>query len=133
MNKIKKLTTLTLVLFISLASLTAEAKNDKTVTKARSSVENASPDDWMAYAKSAQMLIRKKASMTEAKSWIEKSIEIKATPLNLEIFGDYYVKNNLPKKASAYYVKSMLKLRENNPGCDVSKIQAKIIDLGKIK
>ena len=133
MNRIKKLSTLGLALFISVVSMTAEAKNDKTVAKARIAVENASPDDWKTYAKSAKMLIRKKSSMTEAKQWIEKSISIRETPFNLEVFGDYYVANEVPRKASEYYVKSMTKMREENPGCDISEIQAKVIATSKMK
>ena len=133
MNKLKNLSTLALALFISMASMTAEAKNDKTVEKARIAVENASPDDWKTYAKSAQMLIRKKSSMAEAKQWIEKSISIRETALNLEIFGDYYAANDVPKKASLYYVKSMNKMREDTPGCNLSEIQAKVIATSKIK
>ena len=133
MNKLKNLSTLVLALFISMASMTAEAKNDKTVEKARIAVENASPDDWKTYAKSAKMLIRKKSSMTEAKQWIEKSISIRETALNLEIFGDYYVVNNVPKKASEYYIKSMKKMRAENPGCDLSEIQAKVVAMSKMK
>lgn len=133
MNKLKKLSTLALALFISMASMTAEAKNDKTIEKARMAVENASPDDWKTYAKSAKMLIGKKSSMTEAKQWIEKSISIRETSSNLEIFGDYYVANNVPRKASEYYIKSMKKMREENPGCNVSEIQAKVIATSKMK
>lgn len=133
MNRIKNLSTLVLALLISVASMTAEAKNDKTVAKARIAVENASPDDWKTYAKSAQQLIRKKSSMTEAKQWIEKSISIRETPFNLEVFGDYYVANNVPRKASEYYVKSMTKMREETPGCDISEIQSKVIATSKMK
>lgn len=133
MNKLKKLSTLALALFISMASMTAEAKNDKTIEKARMAVENASPDDWKTYAKSAKMLIGKKSSMTEAKQWIEKSISIRETSSNLEIFGDYYAANNVPRKASEYYIKSMKKMREENPGCNVSEIQAKVIATSKMK
>lgn len=133
MNKLKKISTLALALFISMASMTAEAKNDKTIEKARMAVENASPDDWKTYAKSAKMLIGKKSSMTEAKQWIEKSISIRETSSNLEIFGDYYVANNVPRKASEYYIKSMKKMREENPGCNVSEIQSKVIATSKMK
>lgn len=127
MNKISKLMTVVLAVVISSYSMNLEAKSDKTVDKARSAVENASPDDWQTYAKSAQMLIRKKANMAEAKMWIEKSIEIRETPFNLEIMGDYYVKNNLPKQAIKFYIKSMDKLKENDANIDTAEIQDKIV------
>ena len=133
MNNFKKLSSLSLALIISLASLRSQAKNNKTVDKARTAVENASPDDWKTYAKSVQTLIRKKTNLADVKMWIEKSISIRETSFNLEVFGDYYVMNNMPFMASTYYIKSLKKMRAEIPGCDISKIQAKVVALGKIK
>lgn len=134
MNKISKLMTVAAVaMFLVGSSFSVYAKSDKAVDKARSAVENASPDDWETYAKSAQMLIRKKASMGEAKKWVEKSLSIRETPFNLEVMGDYYIKNNLPKQAIKYYIKSMDKLKENDANIDTSAIQGKIVKASVMK
>ncbi len=81
--------------------------NNKTAEKARQAVEEAAPDDWYTYAHSAERCIRKKVNLKEAKSWLDKSIQIKETPYNLAVMGDYFQKNNLPEKALEYYVKSL--------------------------
>ncbi len=134
MKNTSKLLTVAFALALTLSSFSLVAKADKSVDKAKAAVENASPDDWKTYAKSAQILIRKKADMSEAKKWIEKSIAIKETPLNLEVMGDYYVKNNLPKKAINYYIKSMDKMKEQNDATiDTSAIQDKIVKASQMK
>ena len=128
-----KLFALALAVGLSVSSMSVYAGSDKTFDKAKSAVENASPDDWKTYAESAQKLIKKKANLAEAKTWIEKSISIRETAFNLEVLGDYYVKNNLPKEAVSYYVKSMNKMREETPGVNVTRIQQKILDTSKMK
>lgn len=84
-----------------------KADNNKTIVKARQAVEEAAPDDWYTYANSAERCIRKNVNLKEAKSWLETSLEIKETPYNLAVMGDYYNMNNLPEKALKYYVKSL--------------------------
>ena len=80
---------------------------NKTVEKARLAVEEAAPDDWHTYAESAEKCMRKKVNLKEAKVWLDKSLNIKETPYNLAIMGDYYNMNDLPEKALEYYVKSL--------------------------
>jgi tetratricopeptide (TPR) repeat protein len=84
-----------------------EIGESKTTIKARQAIEQAAPDDWYTYAQSAEKCLRKKVNLKEAKTWLERSIEIKETPYNLAIMGDYYSKNKLPEKALEYYVKSL--------------------------
>ncbi|MEO1050012.1 MAG: hypothetical protein AAFX87_05285 [Bacteroidota bacterium] len=104
----------------------AVAPSDKAVEKARKAVANASPDDWETFAKSAQMCIRKNVNMAEAQEWLEKSIAIKATSFNLEVMGDYFMKNKLPVKAMEYYVKSIDKAKRTNVNADTGDLQTKI-------
>lgn len=99
-------------LFLSLITLMSSASyanvtDDKTTLKAREAVENASPDDWMAYAKSAEKCIKKNVNLKEAAEWLDKSIAIKSTPYNLKLKGLYYEKNNLPGEAIKCYVESL--------------------------
>lgn len=93
-------------LFIS-AGAYAGTDNNKTAEKARQAVEEAAPDDWYTFAKSAERCIRKKVNLAEAKNWLEKSLKIKQTPYNLAVMGDYYHLNKLPEEALKYYVKSL--------------------------
>jgi tetratricopeptide (TPR) repeat protein len=125
MKKIS-LTVMTLALLFVGASSIANAADNKVIEKARTAVENASPDDWYAYAKSAQMCIRKNVNMKEAAEWLDKSLEIKKDVFNLEVKGDYYVKNNLPEKALKFYVEAAKIAKENDVNYDTSGLQAKI-------
>ena len=127
MKTISKLSTLAIALVVSFSSLSVQANPDKALNKAKAAVEQASPDDWETYANSAKTLIQKKAYMAEAKKWIETSLSIKETAFNLEIMGDYYMKNKLPKKAMSYYIQSMNKLKEKDATVDTSNIQDKIL------
>ena len=84
-----------------------KATENKTVEKARLAVEEAAPDDWYTYAEAAQKCMKKKVNLKEAKTWLQKSLNIKETPYNLAVMGDYYNMNKLPEKALEYYVKSL--------------------------
>lgn len=120
------------ILFASTSSF-ALATDNKVVEKARTVVENASPDDWYAYAKSAQMCIRKKVNLKEAAEWLDKSLEIKRDAFNLEIKGDYYVMNNLPEKALEYYVEAAKAAKENDIHANTTALQEKIVEVSKMK
>ena len=126
-----KKVSLTITALAMMLVITAYAKenDDKVVEKARNAVENASPDDWYAYAKSAEMCIRKNVNMKEASEWIDKSISIKETAYNLEVKGDYYAKNQLPEKALEMYVRSAQIARESDINADTSGLQEKIAKL----
>ena len=118
---------MTLVMLLASVSTFAKSTDNKLVQKARTAVENASPDDWYAYAKSAQMCIKKNVNMKEAAVWIDKSLEIKQDAFNLEIKGDYFMKNNLPKKALEQYILAAKVGKESDVNFDTSDLQAKIV------
>jgi hypothetical protein len=130
----KKLNLAVLTLAILMVSASSFAKVDnKTVEKARSAVENASPDDWYAYAKSAKMCIKKNVNMKEAAEWIDKSLDIKRDAFNLEIKGDYYLANNLPEKALELYVEAAKVGKENDVNFNTSDLQDKIVEVSKLR
>ncbi|MFW5761072.1 MAG: tetratricopeptide repeat protein [Cyclobacteriaceae bacterium] len=106
-----------------------EEKTDKVTIKARELVNKAAPDDWMTYAKAAEKCINKGVNLKEAAQWLDTSIEIKETAYNLELKGDYYVRNNLPDKALEYYVKTLKVGKEQDFNFDASGIQKKIADI----
>lgn len=109
-NPIKTATLLFCMLLITVASHSVLAKSggtDRVTEKARQAVEQASPDDWMTYAKNAELCIRKNVNLKEAAEWLDQSLNIKETAYNLKIKGLYYEKNNLPKEALLYYIKSL--------------------------
>lgn len=119
------LSLLTVVYSASYANVT----EDKTTLKAREAVENASPDDWMAYAKNAEKCIKKNVNLKEAAEWLDKSISIKETPYNFKVKGLYYEKNNLPKEALKCYVKSLRLGLETDINYTDSDTQLKVKEL----
>lgn len=104
---------------------------DKVTVKTREAVNHASPDDWKTYAESAEKCIKKKVNLKEAAAWIDKSLEIKETPYNLRVKGDYYRLNNLPEKAIEYYVKSLTLGKTNDVNYNDTDTQTKIMELRK--
>ena len=114
-----------LMTFISVANYAA-VKPDKVVEKARAAVNAASPHDWETYAKSAQMCIKKKVNLAEAKEWLDKSLSIKETPYALEVAGDYYMVNKLAREAITYYIKSINMIKAKDFYASTSALQEKI-------
>ncbi len=107
-KSVRMLTLALATLFLSVGTFAGnKTDNNKTTIKARQAVEEAAPDDWYTFANSADRCIRKKVNLAEAKTWLQKSLDIKETPYNLAVMGDYYNLNNLPEKALDYYVKSL--------------------------
>ncbi len=98
----------------------------KVIQKARKAVESAAPHDWKTFAEAASMCIDKSVNWDEALSWVKKSVDIKETAYNLEVLGDYYLKNNMPEQAIEYYIKSMDNARATDINADLSSQQAKI-------
>ncbi len=111
----------------------ANPTDDKTTLKAREAVENASPDDWMAYASSAEKCMKKNVNLKEAAAWIDKSMAIKETSYNLRLKGLYYEKNNLPEKALECYINSLRAGLEDDINYSDEKTQLKVKELLKIQ
>ncbi len=124
-----------MVALLSVSSVIASysPSNEKTISKARTAIQNASQDDWETYAKSAQICIEKNINMKEAFTWINHSIEIKESTMNLTIKGDYYLKNKLPRKAMEQYLKAIELGKEFDFDYDTSDLQAKIDKARKIQ
>lgn len=120
-------------LLVQFSGFSATNPTEKTIEKARAAVEAASPDDWETLAKSAEMCVRKNVNMTEAKQWIDASMEIKESALALEVAGDYYKANKLYTKATDHYVKSMLALKKDDFYADTSHLETKIDKVKKLR
>ncbi len=132
-ENLKSTLTTVLVLVMITGSATFAKIDDRTTEKTREAVENASPHDWYTLAISAEKCFKKKVNLKEASEWLDQSLEIAETPLNLELKGDYFIDNRLPDKALEYYVRAMNTIKENNGEADVVHIQkkiSKIINIG---
>ena len=136
MEKVKKLSlqlfSVLLVIAVASSSLrAADNKVDKTTEKARQAVEQATAEDWLTLAESAEICFHKKVNLREAADWIDQSLSIKETSYNLEVKGDYYFASNLYVDALKYYVRSMKKGMEKSIDFDTREIQAKIVEVRK--
>ena len=109
------------------AGVNLDDKDSKSVIKARQAIENASPDDWTTFAKSAAVCIKKNTNMKEASQWIDKSLQIKETQYNLEVKGDYYNANKLYREAMSYYIKSIAAGKAADKNFSASRLQNKIV------
>ena len=112
--------------FVLVQGVTFAGSGPKTIEKARKAVESAAPDDWKTFADAASMCFDKSVNWDEALNWAKKSVDIRETAYNLEVLGDYYLKNNLPEKAIEYYIKSMDTARASDVEVDLGSQQAKI-------
>lgn len=125
-----------LLLVATLSVSTAFAagiNNEKVISKARAAVENASPDDWETYAKSAELCIAKNINMKEASKWLDHSLSIKKTTYNLRVKGDYYLANKLPVKAMEKYLEAIDVGKAKDFYFDSSKLQSRIDKARKLQ
>jgi len=123
----QKVLVVALVTIFSLASNGVFASGvDKTTEKARMAVNSASPHDWYTLAKSAKQCFKKQVNLTEAYTWLQKSLEIAENSYNLTVLGDYYMMNDLPQKALDSYSKAITMLYEDNNQADLGELQLKI-------
>ena len=101
-------------------------KPDKVTIKTREAVAEAQPDDWKTLAEAAEKCIHKGVNLKEAQEWLDTSLKIKETALNLMVKGDYYASNNQPDRALEYYVKSLKVGKQQDVNFNGSKVQQKI-------
>ncbi|MGB3850285.1 MAG: hypothetical protein WA958_09980 [Tunicatimonas sp.] len=114
-------------------NLLANQRGDRTTERARQAVEEASPDDWHTLARSAKLCIAKGVNLKEAAGWLKQSLDIKETPYNLCVQGDYYVKNRLPEQALESYSKSIRVGKISDPSYADAATQKKILRLVRQK
>lgn len=111
---------------VSFSGYASDGKNERILIKYRDIVNDSAPDDWFTLAECAELCMKKDIVNKEIAEWIDRSIEIKRTAYNLEIKGDYYVRNKLPEKAGSCYLEAIrIGLDEDNK-FDVSELQSKI-------
>jgi hypothetical protein len=64
--------------------------------------------------------------MSEAKEWVDKSISIKETWLNLRLKADMLAKEGKPKEAIAFAQRAIEKGRQDAPPDEVTKIEKQV-------
>jgi len=111
---------------VSLYVYSSDGKNGKIMAKYRDIVQESAPDDWHTLASCAEQCIKKNIVNKEVAEWIDKSLEIKKSSYNLEIKGDYYMKNKLPEKAGKFYLEAIKIGLEEEKNFDSSGLQTKI-------
>ena len=111
---------------MSFSSQAFDGKNDKIMNKHREIINDLSPDDWYSLALSAETCIKKNIINKEVAEWIDRSLKIKKTAFNLEVKGDYYIKNKLPDKAGECYLEAIKVGIDEDHNFDSSELQEKI-------
>lgn len=122
-----------LVCGVSLYVYSSDGKSEKIMTKNRDIVQESAPDDWYTLALCAEQCIKKNIVNKEVAEWIDKSLEIKKSSFNLEIKGDYYMKNKLPKKAGEFYLEAIKVGLEEDNNFNFSDLQSKIARIMKME
>jgi hypothetical protein len=132
MKKIASILMVVILCGISFSTKALDGKNEKFMNKHREIINELSPDDWYTLAASAESCIKKNIINKEVAEWIDRSLKIKKTAFNLEVKGDYYMKNRLPDKAGEYYLEAIKVGIDEDDHFDSSELQekiARIIDL----
>jgi len=122
-----------LVCGVSLYAYSSDGKSDKILNKNRDIVQESAPDDWYTLASCAEQCIKKNIVNKEVAEWIDKSLEIKKSSYNLEIKGDYYMKNKLPNKAGEFYLEAIKVGLEEDNNFNYSSLQSKIAKIMKME
>ena len=111
---------------VSVQVHSSDGKNSKIMNKYRDIVQESAPDDWYTLASSAAICLKKDIVNKEVAEWIDRSLNIKKTAYNLEIKGDYYMKNRFPEKAGEFDLEAIKRGLEEDSNFDVSGLQEKI-------
>lgn len=119
------LTGAAMALLVVVSQSFAFANNPDVISKAKKAVASA-PNDWYVLASSADVCLEQHSNLSEAKQWIEKSLEMEENAYTLEVMGDYYLESDQPVKAMEYYVLSLKKAQEAQGELNPENQQAKI-------
>jgi hypothetical protein len=111
---------------VSLKVHSSDGKNSKILNKYRDIVQESAPDDWYTLASCAEQCLKKNIVNKEVDEWINKSLKIKRSSYNLEIKGDYYMKNRLPEKAGVLYLEAIRVGLQEDKNFDSTGLQSKI-------
>ena len=118
---------------ISLNVHSSDGKNSKILNKHREIVQESAPDDWYTLASCAEQCLKRNIVNKEVDEWINKSLKIRKTSFNLEIKGNYYMKNRLPHKAGEFYLEAIRIGLEEDKNFDSSGLQTKIARILKME
>ena len=121
------------LIFPVIAGYSLDNKSEKFVDKLTEKIEEAAPDDWYVLAHSADLCLKKNINTKDVAEWIDRSLSIKETPYNLEVKGDYYMINRMPKKAGEFYLKALKVGADLNDGFDGTELQKKIAEIINLK
>jgi hypothetical protein len=126
MKKSTSFLMIVIVCVMSLSTYALDGKNEKIMNKHREIINDLSPDDWYTLASCAETCIKKDIINKEVAEWIDRSLKIKKTAYNLEVKGDYYIKNKLPDKAGECYLEAIKIGIDEDNDFDSSELQEKI-------
>ncbi len=132
-NSVKRILTFAMIYAASMGATNyvwaegpKESNESKVVLKAREMVEESSYHDWRTLAKAAEKCFVIDKNLKEAFDWLSMSLDINESVYNLTVLGDYYLKNDLPKKAMNSYLKALIVGRRDGADFDRQEIESKV-------
>jgi hypothetical protein len=96
------------------------------LANARAAMASLAPDDHQTAFRCASFAFQSNTAMSEAKEWVDKSISIKETWLNLRLKADMLAKEGKPKEAIAFAQRAIEKGRQDAPPDEVTKIEKQV-------
>ncbi|RPJ43931.1 MAG: DUF2911 domain-containing protein [Candidatus Latescibacterota bacterium] len=96
------------------------------LANARDAMASLAPDDQATAFRCASFAFQNGVAPAEAKEWVDKSISIKETWLNLRLKADMMAKEGQLKDAIAYAERAIAKGKEDGPADEVAKIEKQV-------
>jgi hypothetical protein len=98
------------------------------LTNARAAMASLAPDDHQTAFRCASFAFQSNAALGEAREWIDKSISIKETWLNLRVKADMLAKEGKTPEAIEFAERAIEKGREDAPPEEITKIEKQVSD-----
>lgn len=101
---------------------------DLALASARQAMSSLAADDHQTAYRSASFAFQNNVAPDEARQWVDKSIAIKETWLNLRLKADMLAKEGKPAEAISFAERAIAKGKEDAPAEEVTKIEKQVAE-----
>jgi len=101
---------------------------EQALASARGAMAALEPDDYATAYRSASFAFQNNVALDEAKQWVDKSIAIKETWLNLRLKADMLAKEGKRAEAIGFGERAIAKGKEEAPPDEVTKIEKQVAE-----
>jgi len=106
---------------------------DHALTNARAAMASLAPDDNQTAYRCASFAFQNNVAPDEARQWVDKSISIKETWLNLRLKADMLAKEGKTAEAIQFAEKSIAVGKQDAPADEIAKIEKQVAEWKKAK